>query len=214
MLLVIRVAMNSRTSGGHGGVVALGLVAEDGQAGLEVGRLDVGDQAPLEPAPQPILQGGDVVGHAIGRDDDLLVRAVQRVEGVEELLLQTLLALHELDVVDEQDVDLPVAALELRGGVGPDGVDVLVEEGLGRDVADLVVAVVLVDVVADGVEEVGLAQPGGAVDEERVVRPRRRLRHPLRGRQGELVGLALDEGLEGVAGVEARRRHRRAAGCR
>ena len=33
-------------SAGTVDVVALGLVAQDGQAGLEVGRLDVGDQTP------------------------------------------------------------------------------------------------------------------------------------------------------------------------
>ena len=35
---------------------------------------------------------------------DLLVGVVQGVEGVEELLLRLLLALQELDVVDQQDV--------------------------------------------------------------------------------------------------------------
>ena len=37
---------------------------------------------------------------------------VQRVEGVEEGLLRGVLAREELDVVDQQDVDVPVAALE------------------------------------------------------------------------------------------------------
>ena len=40
-------------------VLGLGLLAQDGEAGLELGRLDVGDQAPLEAAAQPVLDGGD-----------------------------------------------------------------------------------------------------------------------------------------------------------
>ena len=36
-------------------VLGLGLLAEDGEAGLELGRLDVGDQAPLEAAAQAVL---------------------------------------------------------------------------------------------------------------------------------------------------------------
>ena len=48
----------------------------------------------------------------------------------------------------------------------------------------------------------GLAQPGVAVDEQRVVRPGRRLGHRQRGGVGEPVRRAGDEGLEGVAGVE------------
>ena len=103
-------AMNSSTSVGHADAVALGLVAQDGEAGLEVGRLDVGDQAPLEPAAQALLQRRDGVGHAVGGDDDLLVGAVEGVERVEELLLEAFLALDELDVVDQQHVDLAVPA--------------------------------------------------------------------------------------------------------
>ena len=156
--------------GGNRAVIALGLVAQDGEPRLEVGRLNVGDQAPLEPAAQPLLQCRYGIGHAVAGDDDLLVGTVQRVERVEELLLQTFLALHELDVVDQQHVDVAVAALEVGDGVGTDAVDVLVEERLGADVANDVVLVVAVHVVPDGMQQVGLAETGRAVDEQRVVR--------------------------------------------
>ena len=112
MLSVMLVAMNSRTSGGIERGLALGLLAEDGEAGLEVGRLDVGDQAHLEPAAEPVLEGGDGVGRPVGGQHDLAVGLVEVVEGVEELLLGLLLALDELDVVDQQHVDVAVAALE------------------------------------------------------------------------------------------------------
>ena len=132
-------------------MVAFGLVAKDGQTRLEVGRLDVGDEAPLEAAAQSLLEGGDGIRHAVARDDDLLVRTVKGVERVEELLLQTFLALHELDVVDQQYVDLAVPAFEPGGAVGADGVDVFVQEGLGAHVPHHVVLVVALHVVADGV---------------------------------------------------------------
>ena len=150
----------------------LGLLAEDGEPGLEIGGLDVGDQAHLEAAAQPVLERRDGVRGAVGRQHDLPVRFVQGVEGVEELLLQSFLALHELDVIDEQDVDLAVAPLELGRGVRPDGVDELVHERLGREVAHLVVRVVLRHVVRDRLEQMGLAEPGIAVDEQGVVRAR------------------------------------------
>ncbi len=94
------------------GGLPLGLVAQDGEAGLEVGGLDVGDQAHLEPAAEPVLEGADGVGWPVGGQHDLPVGLVEVVEGVEELLLGLLLALDELDVVDEQHVDVAVAALE------------------------------------------------------------------------------------------------------
>ena len=43
-------------------------------------------------------------GDAVGGEHDLAARLVQGVERVEELLLEALLALDELDVVDEQHV--------------------------------------------------------------------------------------------------------------
>ena len=44
---------------GHVGALALGLLAQDGEPGLELGRLHVGDQARQEPAAQAVLEGGD-----------------------------------------------------------------------------------------------------------------------------------------------------------
>ena len=184
---------------------ALGLHPQDGEAGLEIGRLDVGDQAHHEAAAETVLEGGDGVGRPVGGQHDLAIGLVEGVEGVEELLLEPFFALEEVDVVDEQHVDLAVAPLELGGGVVPDGVDVLVEEQLGAHVADHEGRVVLFDVVADGVQEVGLAQPAGPVDGQRVVGAGRRLGHAEGGGVGELVGAADDEGLEGLLGPEVGR---------
>ena len=87
-----------------------GLLAQDRDAGLQVGGLDVADQAPLEAGAQPVLERVQLPRRLVGADDDLLVGVVQGVEGVEELLLRALGALQELDVVDEQHVDRAVAA--------------------------------------------------------------------------------------------------------
>ena len=85
-------------------VLAQGLGAQDGQAGLEVGRVDLGDEAREEPAAQPVFEGLDRLGRAVRGQDDLLGGALEVVVGVEELLLEALFALHELDVVDQEDV--------------------------------------------------------------------------------------------------------------
>ena len=187
-------------------VLGLGLLAEDGEAGLELGRLDVGDEAPLEPGAEAVLEAGDRLRRAVGRDDDLATLAVELVERVEELLLELLGALEELDVVDEQHVEVAVAPLEAGHRLGADGVDELVHERLGGHVADPLVAEHGADVVADGVEEVGLAQAGRAVDEQRVVGPARALGDRERGGVGEAVRRADDELVEGVAGVQRARR--------
>ena len=140
MLSVMLVAMNSSTSPGMRWVSNSAFFTEDRQPGLEVGRLDVGHEPLLEPAAQVL--DVDLVGWPVGREDDLAVGLVQVVEGVEELLDRLLLALEELHVVDQQHVDVPVAALEGVAAGRVHRVDELVEEGLGGHVPHLVGGVV------------------------------------------------------------------------
>ena len=121
---------------------------------------------------------------------------------MEELLLGLHLALEELDVVDEEHVDIAVAPLEVGGLVVADAVDEVVRELLGVHVAHLDVRVEAAGVVADGVEEVGLAQTGLAVDEERVVGLGRGLGDGDGRGIGEAVARADDEGVEGVLRVQ------------
>jgi hypothetical protein len=56
--------------------------------------------------------------------------------------------------------------------------------------------------VRDGLHQVGLAETGGPVDEERVVRLPGRLGRGVGRRCGQFVRLADDEGVEGVPLVE------------
>jgi hypothetical protein len=202
MLELILLAMYSSTSSGRRHPLEGRLLAEDRDPGLEVGRLDVADEAPLEPGPQPLLEPGQLLRRQVGGDDDLLRRVVQRVEGVEELLLRLHLAGQELDVVDEEHVDVAVDRLEAGGPVVADAVDEVVGELLGVHVAHPQVGQQLPRVLADRVQEVGLAQSGVAVDEQRVVRTGRPLGDGERGRVGEPVARAGHEGVEGVLRVE------------
>ena len=76
-------------------------VSEEDEAGGEVGRLDRHGQAPLEPVAEPLGQRGELGGKVIGGDHELSAALVEGVEGVEELLGGSRLALEELDVVDQ-----------------------------------------------------------------------------------------------------------------
>ena len=85
-----------------------------------------------------------------------------------------------------------------------DGVDEVVEEVLGRDVEDPHLRVVVLDVVADRVEQVGLAEAGRPVDEQGVVGLARRLRNGLGRREGQAVRARRDERVEREARIEPR----------
>ena len=185
--------------------IHLSLLAEDRDAGFQFRWLDVGDQAPLEPGSQPVLERGQLLGRPVRGDDDLLVRVVQRVEGVEELFLDAFFALDELDVVDQQHVDVAVAAFERGFAVIAQRVDEVVGEFLGGDVLDPHAGEQSLGVVAGRVQKVGLAEAGLTPDEQRVVGAGGRLGNREAGGVSEPIGCADDEGVEGVAPVEADR---------
>ena len=118
-------------------------------------------------------------GGRSGRDHDPPC-AVQMVERVEELGLGLLALGEELDVVDQEDVDLPVLVTERVALSLADGFDELGDELLRGHVLDPRVRHQAPDVMADRHEEVGLAELRAAVDEQRVVGGReRRLRDAI-----------------------------------
>ena len=142
---------------------------------------------------------GNLRRRPIAGEDDLAAAFVERVEGVEELLLHRLLALEEMHVVDEEEVGLAEAAAKVGGGAILNGGDELVGELLGADEGDSGVGLSRDDLVRDGLHEVRLAESGVAVDEERVVDLAGRLGDGVGGGGGELVRLSDDEVVERVS---------------
>src|SRR3954470_11744970 len=114
-------------------------------------------------------------GGTVAAVTDLFLRVVERVEGVKELGLRPFLAGQELDVVDEKDVDASIAFAKIKDAVVSDGVDHLVHESLGRDVGQFQRAQMIEHVMTDGVHQMRLSKSHTAVDEQRVIRTRRRL---------------------------------------
>ena len=143
-------------------------------------------------------------GGPVGAQHDLLAILVDGVERVEELFLRSFLVRDELDVVDQQEVDPAVACPEVIDLALLDARDELVGELLGCGVDDALPRELGRDLVADGMHQVGLAEPDAAVQEERVVRVTRALRHRQAGRVGQAIGGPDDEVVEGIARVDVR----------
>ena len=180
------------------------LALHDGNAGLKIRRLHIGGQTPLKAGAQTLLQALDLLGGAIGGDDDLLVGVVQGVEGVEELFLRGLLARDELDIVHQQKVCHAVLHAEVLGAAGADGGDQLVGELLTGDIHDDEIGVGALDLGLNGGQQMGLAKAGAAVDEQGVIGPGGVCRHSLRSSKRKLVGRPLDEVFEGELVVALR----------
>ena len=66
----------------------------------------------LEPLAEPLLDAGELARQAVAGEHQLPAGLVQRVEGVEELLLGLGLAGQELHVVDQQHVGVAIGVLE------------------------------------------------------------------------------------------------------
>src|SRR4029077_15852652 len=135
----------------------------------EAGWLDVGHEPGLEALTQPVLERLQVVRRAIGGEHDLPTAVVEGVERVEELLLGLGLALEELHVVQEQHVDVTKARLEALGLPTAESAEKLVCEGLSGGAAHGEPRAVCEQQGRDGAQQVRLADPGRAADEERVV---------------------------------------------
>ena len=110
----------------------------------------------------------------------------------------TLLTGDELHVVHKEHVGIAVFFPEFLIAPLPDGLDQLIGEGVALQVDDPVVRVVLVDAVGDGVEQVGLAQAGFAVDEQGIIAVGGIFSHSQSGGMGKFVGRAYHEALEGI----------------
>ena len=206
MLREIREAMNSSTSGG---AFSCSCTAFLRRIAIRVSSSG-GWTSVIRPHSKRLRSRSSRVTSCLGGrsrgEHDLLVRVVQRVEGVEELLLRRLLARQELDVVDQQDVHVAVALAERVRLAVADGVDELVGELLRAHVPHPGARVEAARVVPDRVQQVRLAEPRLPVDEQRVVRLGRRLGDGDRRGVREAVGGADDEGVEEVLRVQPRGR--------
>ena len=176
---------------------------EDRHARLEVRRSHVDDQAAGEPVEETLINIGNILRRAVAREHDLPVRRLHPLEQSQQLGLRFAPASEELHVVDEQQVNARVAAREGIHLSGGDGGLQLFHELVERDVLHLAVGMELCGHVADGREEVRLAEPWASVDEERVVNGAGRLRHRAGGRDGEAIGRAHHQRREAEPRVES-----------
>src|SRR6056297_290885 len=180
------------------------LLLENAEPQLVVRRVKIGDQPRLQPAHDPVLDAGDLGGRAVRRDHHLLAGIYECVERVEELLLRGVLAGDELDVVDHQDIDRPEELLESHHVLVAQRLHEAVHELLGREVDDLRLRRLLLQLPGDGVHEMRLAEAHTAIKKQRVEGDRATFRHALGSGMGKLVGLADDEAIEAESGIERR----------
>ena len=127
----------------------------------------------------------------------------ERVERMEKFLLRPLFTTEKLNVVNQKKVGLAITFPEFYQITVLYRVDELVDEQLTRDIKHLHVLPFRPDELADGLHQMGLAQTDAAVNEQRIVRSRRRLRDSETGCVRDFVVRADDERFECVPRVES-----------
>ena len=128
---------------------------------------DLGDEAALQARAHAVVEAVELRRRP-GRGHHHLPAAVeQRVDDVLELLLG-LLAAHELQIVDQQDVDGAELVLEGHRVLALDGLDELVAEALGRQIEHVGFGRAPLHLPGDGVLQMRLAEPDAGVEVERI----------------------------------------------
>src|SRR3954464_6266914 len=84
-----------------------------------------------------MLEIRDLRGGPVARKHNLFMAVEQRVERVKEFLLRSFLAAEKLDVVDQQQIGLPVLLPEFNQRGMLDRIDELVDEELARKIHHL-----------------------------------------------------------------------------
>src|SRR5438874_9351446 len=152
------------------------LFSKDRQTGLDVWRLELSRKSPFKSRNQAVFQICDFRGGPVAGQDDLFMPVEKRIERVKEFFLGTLLASQKLDIVNQKKIGLAIALPEFDQIAVLDRIDELVNEKFTRDVYHLHIFLLRPDVLTNRLHQMGLAETDPAVNEQRVIRARRRLR--------------------------------------
>ena len=177
---------------------------ENDAADFIVRRGNRSHQAAGEAGLQAVFELVDVCRRAVTGHDDVFLLIKEVVEGVEDFHLRGVLGAEELHIVDQKEIQISIFRPELGHGAILDGVDELIGEGFTGNEKHRHVRLIGMDVIANGVEQVGLSQSRRTVDEKgihllvRLVRLYGALGHRVSRLEGDFVTIAMDEGVEGV----------------
>ncbi len=165
---------------------------------------DFDAQADAEARTHALVQRLEVVGRPVGRDDDLPPGVEQRIQRMSEFRLDGL-ALQELRIVENQEIDRSQTLLEGDRGLRLKGGDEAVHELLGRQIDRR--AALGGRCVRNRLQKVGLAEADRRMDEQRAERrggAAEALGEAFGGRVSELIGAPDLEGREGQPAIERR----------
>ena len=127
----------------------------------------------------------------------------ERIESMEKFFLGTLFSAEKLNVVNQEQVSLAITFPEFDQVVVLDRVDELVDEEFAGKINHFRVLLFRHHVLPDRLHQVRFAKTDAAVNKERVVGARRRLRNRETGRMRDFVVRSNDERFECIARIKS-----------
>ena len=144
------------------------LAHEDIVAQLVVGTLNLGRQAPFETGQEARYHPHQLDRRTIAGKYQLLVALMQVVEYMEKGILRLGLPGKLLDIVHQQHIDALVETDKVVYPVVADGIGILYQEIVCRQIEYPCSGIILLDAQANGLNQVGLPYPRLAKEEEGV----------------------------------------------
>src|SRR6266699_882715 len=123
---------------------------QNGKTRLDVGRLQLRGQAPLETRNQTVFEIGNLRGRTITREHDLFVTVEEGIKGVKKFLLRPLFAGEKLNIVDQEQIGLAVTFAEFHQSIVLNRVDKFVDEELAREIHHFGGFLLCPKILADG----------------------------------------------------------------
>ena len=127
---------------------------------------------------------------------------IKLIEGMEEFLLGGFLAGDKLHVIDEKQVGFPVFVAEFNIFAALNGGNQLIGKLVALDVDNVGIGIGLADTLGDGIQQVGFANAGRAIQKQGVVHLSGRVGNGDTGGVGKSVGGANHKIIKGKLGVE------------
>ncbi len=183
---------------GHGRMDSFGLLAENREAGLSVGNLQICGQPKFKTVNEAVNEFVSFMDGTGTGEDDLLFGRMQQEEDLEEFFLEGLPANQNLEVVKDKDVGAQVLLAEFGDCVVLNGRDEFGRELLGGEERYAGTFVSALDVVGYGVQEMRFAETWTAVEEDGIIDLAGLLGDEESDGVGEVVAVARNKGGEGL----------------
>jgi hypothetical protein len=140
---------------------------EDFETHLVIRAVEFDGDAALQTRTDTGIERFQLPGRAVGRNHDLLGAVEQHIQEMAELVLDHL-ALQELHVVDDQEVDVAQESFKRQGVIVADRSRETPHEVFRRQIDDAGARVVLHGRIGNCLQQMRLAETDGRMNEERI----------------------------------------------